>query len=623
MHLEELAHEFDGRDITLGLHPRLTVLAGLDAPGRQEWIERWLEMEWVALLDLPSAVARAVMVVEAPASGETAGTNAADEELAQARSELVRLEAEGEEAGAEQEAADRRWRHAVAALEVARGAFGSRSRLERPAVERGLLLPTQPPPGLEDLHRTYLDAVRRRADAQAHLDEVASVLAPPSAPWVADLAQLDLAELWRRAEHLQAAKGRAAEIALALGGSDSGDIVTRIEVAHAEAEEAEQRLGRAGFGNRAARRVLAAARQAEQEILARAGFDGWLGFQLQRVGVETEPAAHEHLQAAEVEGHRAASAWSELAGPVDVESALAARAEVEAYAARLTDTRTRAVQEARTALEEADAAHQAARTALLEVCGPLAEAERALEEFADVAATAIHARLQRALEEAEEAEEAASRELDGGLARAARLAGGDDALRHWLTVLEASIRPLPDEDPAMALIGRFALVRETGRQAEALPLVINDALAGYPRAERCSLLELLARLGEGTQVIYLTDDPETVQWAERRSRLGDLAVILPDSQPDPSPSLPARLDEAEDPPVPGRCERHWDQPALAPCQDCGTRTCSLCLVRAAGADLCIGCAFVRAGIRRRARGRAARGTKASKKVGERPSPARS
>jgi hypothetical protein len=418
MHLEEFTNELDGRDITLRLHPGLTVLAGLDAAGRNEWIERWLG-DQVAHPDLPAAVARAVMIVEAPAGGETAGATAADEELAQAPSELARLEAECEEARREEEAGDRRWRHAVAALEIARGAFGSRARLEPPAVERGLLLPPQHPPGLEDLHRTYLAAVQRRTDAQAHLDEVTSALAPASAPWVADLAQLDLAELWRRAEHLQAAKCSAAEIALALGGSDSGDIVTRIEAAHAEVEEAEQRLGRAGFGNRAARRVLAAAREAEQEILARAGFDSWLGFQLRRVGVETESAAHEELQSAEAEADRAASAWSELAGAVDVESALAARSEVEAHAARLTDIRIVALQGARTALEEADAAHQAARTALLELCCPLAvEAERALEEFADLVSTAIHARLQRALEEAEEAEEAARRELDGHLARA-------------------------------------------------------------------------------------------------------------------------------------------------------------------------------------------------------------
>lgn len=48
----------------------------------------------------------------------------------------------------------------------------------------------------------------------------------------------------------------------------------------------------------------------------------------------------------------------------------------------------------------------------------------------------------------------------------------------------------------------------------------------------------------------------------------------------------------------GSCEKHWAEPAVAICRDCGGGACSVCLVQIARiGDLCTGCALIRAGVR--------------------------
>ena len=235
-------------------------------------------------------------------------------------------------------------RAAVAALDEARAAFGDRRRLDPRALYRALGLPADVPAELERLQAEFLAAFRRRAELVARLDAgAASDLASPSAPWVITLARQPHTELWNRAAAVRAARVRAAELSMGLGGAGQhGALVAEIEAVHQLVEEAERDLAAARVKPLAvkARRRLAQAREGEEAVLARAGFVSWLAFQMRRIDVLLEPDALEALRVAELEHQVAAVAWAELAGDVDPDAALAARDEIERYAER--DGRRRA-----------------------------------------------------------------------------------------------------------------------------------------------------------------------------------------------------------------------------------------------------------------------------------------
>lgn len=535
------------------------------------------------------------------------------------------------------------WHRAAEALEQARAAFGERRRLDPRALERALALPTETPPALDALQSVYLSAAQRRAELVARLDEgAASELPAPSAPWMLSLARNDHPELWARAERVRAAKTRAAELSMGLGGTGQHrDMVQELEVAHRAVEEAERAVAGAKIPPlaMAAKRRVAKAQEREHAVLTKAGFVSWLAFQMRRIDVLLEPDALEALRVAELEAQLAASAWGELAGDVDAEAALAARAEVDRYAAELAAAEgsldaTEALRRQLTA--EVEPAYAKARRALLEACQPFdVEPEHAASEVSAIVSEARHARLQHALEEAEaaygdikarlesllpaaglpgpgvrgvpgehgdlaarvtevtaRAAEAAvhleipeatrpPEEVEAELSRAratlarlsrpdwdehpvvsdtplpdtqslmeersqvlteaeqaarslpdiGRLADRREALQRRVAILETSAGTGPKllscEEAEMVLLGRFAQARRVGPEAEPVPIVVDDALAGFPRHDKWRLLDLLARLGEASQVIYLTDDPDTLEWAGSRAAEGSAALLRP------------------------------------------------------------------------------------------------
>jgi hypothetical protein len=551
-------------------------------------------------------------------------------------------------------------RVAIAELDKALAAFGDRRRLDQRSVHRALSLPEEMPENLERLQTEFLDASRRRADLVARLDAgAASDLPPPSAPWVLTLARQHHPELWTRAERVTAAGIRAAELSIGLGGAGQhGALVAEIEAAHQLVEEAEREIDAAKVKAwaLAAKRKLAKAREDEQAVLSRVGFVSWLAFQMRRIDVLLEPDAVEALRVAELEHQVASVAWAELAGDVDPEAALAARDEIERYAARMSEAEhhveaTEALH--RELVDDAEPAWAAARAALLGACRSFdVEPEHAVSEVAAIVSEARYARLQQAVDEAEgslrliEAElethlAAAGRpgpghvaarleavtalaaeaalhlqaiesnrspeevEADLGEARAvlARLArpewehlpappafplsgaatpgdghdisradhnddteDGTDHVGHLLEArtrvaaeLDAAGRSLPDidrladrrealarrvtileasagtgpllvtaEEAEMVLLGRFAQTRRVGPEAEPIPVLVDDALAAFPRHEKWRLLDLVARLGEASQVVYLTGDEETLEWARSRSVKGSLGLLAPE-----------------------------------------------------------------------------------------------
>lgn len=154
-----------------------------------------------------------------------------------------------------------------------------------------------------------------------------------------------------------------------------------------------------------------------------------------------------------------------------------------------------------------------------------------LAEVATRAAEAAGARLQQALDDAESDCRAAQERLvthrsrliqelhrvERGLPDAGQLAARRSGLERRIAALEASLegsrRVLTVQEAETFLLRRAAAARRVGRRREPLPLVMNDALALCAEDAKCALLEVIARIGETTQVIYLTEDPDILAWA--------------------------------------------------------------------------------------------------------------
>lgn len=539
-------------------------------------------------------------------------------------------------------------RNAMATLEKAQAAFGDRRRLDHRSLERALGLPADAPADLERLQSDFLAASRRRAELVARLDAGAGADLPaPSAPWVLTLARQRHPELWERAERVTAAGTRAAELSMGLGGAGQhGALVAEIEAAHQLVEECEREVAGARIKalGMAGKRRLAKALEDEQAVLSRAGFVSWLSFQMRRIDVLLEPDALEALRVAELEHQVASVAWTELAGDVNPEAALAARAEIERYAAEMADAEQNVEATEllhRELVEDAEPALAAAQAALLEACRPFdVEPEHAVSEVTAIVEEARHARLQQAIEDAEAAQRRIESELEAQLTAAGRPGPGHLAARveavsglaaeaalhleaaestrspeeveadlisarailsrlarpEWenlpvapaspflpdheestgdadrvgrlveersraVAEADAAARSIPDidrladrrealarrvtiletsagtagpvlvaaEEAEMVLLGRFAQTRRVGPEAEPVPVIVDDALAAFPRHEKWRLLDLLARLGEASQVVYLTDDRETLEWARSRSAGGSLGLLAPEA----------------------------------------------------------------------------------------------
>jgi hypothetical protein len=126
-------------------------------------------------------------------------------------------------------------------------------------------------------------------------------------------------------------------------------------------------------------------------------------------------------------------------------------------------------------------------------------------------------------------------ELDAagrGLPDIDRLADRREALARRVAILEVSAGTGPllvtAEEAEMVLLGRFAQTRRIGPEAEPIPVLVDDALAAFPRHDKWRLLDLVARLGEASQVVYLTDDEETLEWARSRSVKGSIKLLAPE-----------------------------------------------------------------------------------------------
>lgn len=80
---------------------------------------------------------------------------------------------------------------------------------------------------------------------------------------------------------------------------------------------------------------------------------------------------------------------------------------------------------------------------------------------------------------------------------------------------------------AQALIVRMSELRHAGAHGEAMPLVLDEPLAGVTTSVKQWVLELVARSAGSPQIIYLTEDPDVAAWARMESVGGEVAILEP------------------------------------------------------------------------------------------------
>jgi len=410
-----------------------------------------------------------------------------------------RVEAEAVLAAA---AAAENWWRAVGVVDDARRAFASRARLESEALTLALSRPSDDADELEPLAKACRAMAERRDELVARLDTGAAF-------------EVDRAAAEIRRELIDEVEPSYVDSLAALAHACRPFGVT-IDAARIGAAG----LGAAGMETLGAEVLAEVAAQVEearsarlQQALDDAEADcnatrERLERHLAEVGLPTGGTV-DLAAGAEAMAARAGEAAAVLAAPFaprpgeEVETDLAA-ARTELEAAR-TD-----LEAARIAAEAVKAATAAVSPA--DTVGPPAVGGSSVRDLRRLHAERI--RLAQALQRAER-----------NLPDVAELAGKQSALDHDVAALEASLsagRPLVSAREAeLLLVGRAAEAGRNDRRREPLPLVIDDALSPFGPVDKRRLLEVVARLHDKTQIIYLTDDPDTLAWAstQRESNL--------------------------------------------------------------------------------------------------------
>jgi DNA repair exonuclease SbcCD ATPase subunit len=67
--------------------------------------------------------------------------------------------------------------------------------------------------------------------------------------------------------------------------------------------------------------------------------------------------------------------------------------------------------------------------------------------------------------------------------------------------------------------------------AERVPVVLDDPFVRIPAERKWELLDMLLRLADRVQVVYLTDDPYVTAWGRRRAGDGTILLLEPEREP--------------------------------------------------------------------------------------------
>jgi hypothetical protein len=114
------------------------------------------------------------------------------------------------------------------------------------------------------------------------------------------------------------------------------------------------------------------------------------------------------------------------------------------------------------------------------------------------------------------------------------LADRRSAVERRVAVLESSLGETASANPLFEtpdieqmLLARVIAARNAGPTGEALPVVLDEPFLRLHGESKWAMLDLVERLAEKTQMIYLTDDVDVVVWARRRSASGSLVLLEP------------------------------------------------------------------------------------------------
>jgi hypothetical protein len=82
-------------------------------------------------------------------------------------------------------------------------------------------------------------------------------------------------------------------------------------------------------------------------------------------------------------------------------------------------------------------------------------------------------------------------------------------------------------DVQQFLLSHLTRAAHCGTQDESVPVVLDEPFLRIAADRKWELLDMLRRLGETTQLIYLTDDPYVGAWARRRASAGLITLLEP------------------------------------------------------------------------------------------------
>jgi hypothetical protein len=113
-----------------------------------------------------------------------------------------------------------------------------------------------------------------------------------------------------------------------------------------------------------------------------------------------------------------------------------------------------------------------------------------------------------------------------------RIADRHSAVERRVAVLEASAGEDPSATIDVDALRQFLQAKLTsathlGPDREALPVMVDEAFVRLQGDAKWELLDMVERLSETSQVVYLTDDPYVGAWARRRASAGAITLLEP------------------------------------------------------------------------------------------------
>ncbi len=81
------------------------------------------------------------------------------------------------------------------------------------------------------------------------------------------------------------------------------------------------------------------------------------------------------------------------------------------------------------------------------------------------------------------------------------------------------------------LVARLTVAAQAAPHGDPVPVVLDEVLQRVPADRSWDLLDLLLRLAEDQQIVYLTDDAFVAAWARQRALDGSITLLEPEPEP--------------------------------------------------------------------------------------------